>query len=587
MTLTFPARSASLTKSRHWFEWLRGNALALVVISVVIFLVFVPMTRLLISSFQLGHPAFPDGWTTSNYADALSAENFYSALGRTFWIAAVGAVFSLSLAVVLAFLVERTDMPFRNLAWTVVLIPMAIPGILFAMGWNLLLAPKSGAVNVFLRDILAVFGSTGDVGPVNIYSVGGLIFLDSIRGVTTIFLMVVGSFRMMDPTLEEAARTSKAGRLVTFFKVTLPALTPAILAAGIYSFIQGMESFEAALAVGMPGGVFVLSTLIYFTTRVQAPVDYGLAAVFGVVFMLLMILLLIVYRRAIRHAERFSTVTGKGFRPRTISIGKWRYPALCIFLLYFLVAVALPFGILLWVSVMPSYRPPSLEALHLITFKSYLTVFNDPRVYRVLWNTVVLMLITATATMLIAFFVSWMIVRGRGAGKALLDLLVFIPLAIPGIVIAIALMMAYLTPPLNYLGIYGTIWILVLGLAVSYLPFCTRLMNASIVQISKDLEQAAQVSGATLFRTLIFVTLPLLFPAFAAGWIWVAVHTLRAFAIPLMLASRNNQVFAVLLWEYWENSMPIACAMGVLLIVALIPLTLVLRRLITQLSRQQ
>ena len=562
--------------------------MSIIVIGLVIFLVFVPISRLLISSFQLGHPAFPDGWTLSNYESAFTAENFYITLARTFWIAAVGTVISLALAVLLAFLVERTDMPFRNLAWVMILIPMAIPGILFAMGWNLLLAPKSGAVNVFLRDVLSmVGGSPGDQGPVNLYSVGGLIFLDGIRGVTTIFLMVVGSFRMMDPTLEEAARVSKASRITTFFKVTLPALSPAILAAGMYSFILSMESFEAALAVGLPGGVFVLSTLIYFTTRVQPPPDYGLGAVFGVIFMAIMILLLILYRRAVNHAERFSTITGKGFRPRIISIGKWRYPAFFLFLAYFVIAVVLPFAILAWVALLPSYRPPSLDVLHLLTFKNFAAVFQDPAIWKVLWNTLVLMLITATVTMLLAFFVSWMIVRGHGKGKTALDILVFVPLAVPGIVIAMALMIAYLSPPLNYLRIYGTIWILVVGLAVTYLPFCTRLMNAAIVQIHKDLEHAAQVSGAKLFRTLVVVTLPLLMPAFIAGWIWVAVHSLRAFAIPLMLAGRNNQVFAVLLWEYWEKSMPVACAMGVLLILALIPLTLLLRKFISQINRQQ
>jgi iron(III) transport system permease protein len=584
MAVTFPVTAARLPRAG---QWLKTNAMSIIVIGVVIFLVFVPISRLVISSFQLGHPAFPDGWSLSNYEAAFTAENFYVTLARTFWIAGVGTAISLALAIVLAWLVERTDMPFRNLAWVIVLIPMAIPGILFAMGWNLLLAPKSGAINLFLRDFLGGVGVPLEEGPINVYSVGGLIFLDGIRGVTTIFLMVVGSFRMMDPTLEEAALVSKASRVATFFKVTLPALAPAILAAGMYSFILSMESFEAALAVGLPGGVFVLSTLIYFTTRIQPPPDYGLGAVFGVIFMVIMILLLFVYRRAVRHAERFSTVTGKGFRPRIISIGKWRYPALCLFLLYFLIAVALPFAILLWVSLMPSYRPPSLAVLHLLTFKNFMAVFQDEAVYKVIWNTLLLMLITATATMLLAFFVSWLIVRGRGPAKSLLDILVFIPLAVPGIVIAMALLLAYLSPPLNYLGIYGTIWILVIGLAVSYLPFCTRLMNAAIVQIHKDLEQAAQVSGVTLFRTLIFITLPLLFPAFVAGWIWVAVHALRAFAIPLMLAGRDNQVFAVLLWEYWERSMPVACAMGVLLIIALIPLTLLLRMFISHLNRQQ
>jgi iron(III) transport system permease protein len=169
-----------------------------------------------------------------------------------------------------------------------------------------------------------------------------------------------------------------------------------------------------------------------------------------------------------------------------------------------------------------------------------------------------------------------------------LDGLLFLPHSIPGIVIALAMIMAYLTVPLNYLGIYGTIWIMAMGLIVSYIAFGTRLMNSSIVQIQRELEEAAYVCGATSTRTLLAITLPLLFPAFAAGWIWVSVHSLRAFSIPLMLASKRNEVFSVLMWQYWsDGDVPLAATLGVLLMIALLPLTLLMRRFIMQVSEQQ
>jgi iron(III) transport system permease protein len=518
------------TRIQISWERIRSNAALIVVTAILLFMVLIPVVRLLINSFQLGHPAVPQGWTTGNYVTALSMPIFYEALGTTIGIAAVGTFVTLSLSVLLAWLVERTDMPLRNLAWTLILIPMAIPGVLFAMGWGLLLAPKTGAINVLIRGGLDFVGLHLTEGPINVYSLGGLIFLDGVRGVTTVFLMVVGSFRMMDPSLEEAARVSKASGIATFFQVTLPALLPAILAAGMYSFISSMESFEAPLAVGLPGGIFVLSTLIYFTTRIQAPIDYGLGAVFGVSYMFIMVFLLVFYRRAVKHSERFSTITGKGFRPRVISIGKWRYPALGLFIVYFLVAVVAPFFILLWTSLLPSYRVPSFEALNLFTLNNYIEVFETERVYTVLWNTFLLMIYAATATMLFAFIVSWIIVRAQVRGKGMLDTLVFIPHAIPGIVIALALLMAYLSPPLKYLGLYGSLWILVLGLAVAYMPFSTRLMNSAIMQVHKELEQAAYVSGASTIKTLFAITLPLLFPAFAcslplplAGYGWLCM----------------------------------------------------------------
>ena len=459
----------ALGGARSWIPWdaIRNNWAVIAIIAFLLFLILVPITRLLINSFLLGHPSVPEGWTLQNYTAAFSMPIFYSALVTTIWIAAVGTFVTLALAVLFAWLIERTDMPGRNLAWSLILIPMAIPGVLFALGWTLLLSPKIGALNIYLRDFFDLFGIHFKEGPINIYTVGGLIFLDGLRGVTTVFLMIVGSFRMMDPSLEEAARVSKAGAAATFFQVTLPAMLPAVLAAAMYSFISSMESFEAPLAVGLPGNIFVLSTLIYFTTRIQAPMDYGLAAVFGVSYMVLMVLLLVVYRRAVRYSDRFSTITGKGFRPRVTSIGKWRYPALAMFVLYFMLAVVAPFAILLWASILPSYRVPSWEAINLFTWANYVEIFEADRVLSVVWNTVYLMLVAATVTMILAFVTSWGVVRSQFKGAGLLDGLVFLPHAIPGIVIALALIMAYLSPPLKYLGLYGSMTLMVMGLVVS------------------------------------------------------------------------------------------------------------------------
>ena len=571
-----------------WMRRMRGNAVPFLLTGFLVFLVMIPLVRLAINSFQLGHPAMPEGWTLQNYTAALSMPLFYQALGTTAVISAIGTVLTLGIAVMFAWLIERTDMPLRNLAWALILIPMAIPGVLFALGWALLLSPKTGAVNLLLRGALTAMGFEVAVGPINIYSIGGLIFLDGLRGVTTVFLMVVGAFRMMDPTMEEAARVAKASGKSAFFQITLPALAPAVLSAAIYSFISSMESFEGPLAIGLPGGIFVLSTLIYFTTRLQAPLEYGLGAVFGVIYMVLMLFLLVFYRRIVRHSERYSTVTGKGFRPRVVSIGKWRYPALGMFILYFVFTVGAPFFILLWASLLPSYRIPSMEALSLVSLANYAQIFAMPKIGPVVWNTLLLMVISATASMLIAFFVSWVIVRTQLKGRGALDAVVFFPHAVPGIVIALALMMAYLSPPLKYLGIYGTLWILGMGFVISYIAFATRLMNSAIIQIQKELEQAAYVCGATPTRTLLAITLPLIFPAFAAGWVWVAVHVLRGFSIPLMLSSKNNEVFAVMLWDYWDRGLvSTAAALGVLLILVLIPLTLVMRRFIVHVSGQQ
>ena len=377
------ARGA-LPYSRILLSWdrIRSHAVLIAITAFLLFLVLIPLVRLLLSSFQLGHPAVPAGWTLQNYIAAYTMPRFYEALGTTVLLSAVGTFITLAIAVLFAWLIERTDMPLRNLAWTLILIPMAIPGVLFALGWSLLLSPRTGVINVVLRNSLEWIGISIDAGPLNIYSLGGLIFLDGLRGVATIFLMLVGAFRMMDPTvLEEAARVAKASGRSTFFRVTLPVLLPAILTAGMYSFISSMDWFEAPLAVGLPAGIFLLSTLIYFTTRMQAPINYGLGAAFSVLYMVLMILLLIGYRRAVRYSDCFSTVTGKGYRPRVISLGRWRYAALGIFVVYFLLTVAAPFAILLWASLLPSYRVPSMQFLSLVSLRNYAEVFSQPHIF--------------------------------------------------------------------------------------------------------------------------------------------------------------------------------------------------------------
>ena len=571
-----------------WARAWRENLPFILITVFLLFLIMVPIVRLVMSSFQLGHPAMPQGWSLRNYEQAFASPLFYRALITTLWVSTVSTIITVVIAVLFAWLIERTDMPCRNLAWALILIPMAMPGVLFALAWTLLLAPKTGAINVALRGLLEMLGISIDNGPINIYSMGGLIFLDGLRGVTTVFLLVVGAFRMMDPSLEEAARVNKAGAVATFFQVTLPALSPAILAATMYAFISSMESFEAPLAVGLPAKIYLLSTLIYFTSRLQAPIDYGLAAVYGVSFMALMVVLLVLYRQAVRQSERFSTVTGKGFRPRVISIGGWRWVAFGAFVAYFVFSVLAPFAILVWCSLLPGYRVPSLSALSLVSFTNYLELLDTDRVLEATWNTLVLMMITATATMLMALVVSWVIVRSNIKGRGLLDSLVFMPHAIPGIVIGLAMMMAYLSMPLRFTGLYGTVLIVVMALIVSYIAFGTRLMNSAIVQVHKELEQAAYASGATRFSTLFSITLPLLMPAFIAGWIWVAVHALRAFSIPLMLGTKSTEVYSVMLWDMWDRGdLPMASALGVLLILVLVPLSLAMRRFVQRVSGAQ
>ncbi|HET8563658.1 MAG TPA: hypothetical protein VFM35_07300, partial [Candidatus Binatia bacterium] len=417
------------------------------VVGILLWLILIPLGQMVISSFRTGHPAAPGPFTFSNYLVAYTNPLTYRMIFNTLVFAGGGTAITVCIAVLFAWLLERTDMPLRNLCWTLLLIPLAMPGLLFSMSYVLLFMPKSGIINVFIRDLLASFGVEISAGPINIYSLGGMIFLDGMRGVTTVFLLIAGAFRMMDPALEEASFAAGAKNWATVLRVTLPVMRPALLAAILYEFTSSMESFEAPLVVGLPGRVFVYSTMIYISTRDAIP-NYGLGAAFAGSYFLMALVLVYFYQRAtLWQAERFTTVTGKGFRPHTLALGRWRYPALGLFVLYFFLAVALPVGVLIWTSLLPVYRPPSLEVLSQLTWAHYRSILTGSGILHATWNTIIITLFTATITVALAFAVSWLVVRTRVKGRYTLDSLTFASHAVPGVVVALSFIFLYLQPP--------------------------------------------------------------------------------------------------------------------------------------------
>ena len=567
---------------------LRTHAAPLLAVLFTLWLIVVPLLTLLVFSFRLGTPWQPGAFTFQHYLTAYSDPQVYTMFANTAVLAAASTTLALSIAVFFAFLTERTDMPFRNVAWGLMLIPMAMPGILFAISWVFLLSPKIGLINVWLRSVLALVGVELHEGPLNIYSLWGMIFLEGIRGVTTIFLIIVGAFRAMDPSLEEAARVSGASHRTSFFRIFIPLLTPALFAAGMYSFMTHLEALEIPIIIGFPSGIYVFPTYIYFTAQRFMPPQYGLSAALGASFLVVSILLVYGYRRVVGQAGRFATITGKGYRPRLIPLGKWRYPAFGAFVLYFTLTIAAPTLMLLWRSLVRFYVQPSWSALAQVTLKNYWEIFAEEQILHALVNTIIVGVATATLTMVLCLIIAWVIVRSKFKGRALLDGLTFLPHAIPGVTIGIALIYLYLNPPLNYLPLYGTIWIIVLGLSVGYAAFGSRAMNGAVTQIHIELEEAGKVSGAswgTIMRRIIF---PLLLPAFVGGWIWVASHSLRSFSVPLILSSKNSIVLSVVMWDLWNNGRagPTA-ALGVLLILGLASLAVGGRWIVSRVHRQE
>ena len=252
----------------------------------------------------------------------------------------------------------------------------------------------------------------------------------------------------------------------------------------------------------------------------------------------------------------------------------------------FLTVIA-PLAVLLWVSLLPFYQAPSIKALQLASLKNYLSVLNQELVIGAVVNTVVVGVATASLVLLLAFAISWVVVRLKLPGKGLLDGVAFLPQVVPSIIIALAMIILYARPPLSALPIYGTVWIIVLGLTTHYLAFGTRAMNGAVVQVSKELEEAARASGAGRIRMLFRITLPLILPAFVSAWIWVVAHAMRAFSIPLLLASSDTELISVRLWTMWERGDAAkAAALGVMLIAVLGVVTAMSRWAVVRMTPQ-
>jgi iron(III) transport system permease protein len=534
-------------------------------------LVLVPLVMVLLTALNLGPSARQASLSLDFFRQAWTSPTTWGVMLNT----AVFAIGSTSLAMIIgvffAFMVERTDIPMKNFAYAVVPLTIAMPGLLYSIAWVLLLSPRIGLFNLGL---LGLFGKSGGLltswaglgftgPPIQAYSMGGMIFVDAIRGVGVVFLMTVGLFRNMDPVLEEAAMVSGAAPNRVARLITLKLMLPGILAAFVYSLTGSLETFEVPAIMGLPGNISLLSTKIYLLNQAD---DEATASSIGIVFILLAVVFVWLYTRLTRHIEKFSTVTGKAYRPRVMRIGHFRYVATALVWLYLGIVVIAPFFVMLWASIQPFYSVPSQQALGRITLDAYAWIFTNPQGATALINTLLLVVAAPTLCMLLCTLVAWYVVRSRVRGKRLLDVMAFLPNTIPSIMIALALLFLFLTVPWRLIPIYGTVWIITVAVVTRYLAFGSRMMHSAVVQLHHDLEEAAEVGGVSWPKAFRYIVLPLLFPSIVSGWVFVALHALRETTMALMLYSPSSRVISLLMWDTWQSGdVNKASATGVLL----------------------
>jgi iron(III) transport system permease protein len=559
--------TAPPAKRKRWqnieLKWLIIGVSVLV----VAYLALMPLGFLLWQSFFTPQTfAQAAVFTFDNYITAYTSVETLKLFFNSVTFAIGTSLFAFVVGTALAWMNERTNTPLKSLFFALSIIPLIIPGILFTVAWILLASSKIGIVNLMLQHWFNT-----DYVFVNIYSMWGMIWVDGLHYSSMAFLIMTAAFRSMDPSLEESAMMSGASVPQIAWHITLKLTWPAIFATILILFVRSIESFEVPALLGLPVGIQVFTSSIYEAIH-QYPSQIGLASSYAVTLLLITTVGIYFQSKLSSQGSKYSTVTGKGFRPRAMDLGKWKYVTASIFVLYFSLIVILPFLVLVWSSLQKFYSVPSMQALHNLSFDAYVFIWNYPTLISAVGNSLWLAVGTATVVMLLTSVICWIVVKTKLPGRWLLDNLASLPMVFPGLVLGLAIMIFYLNVNI---GVYGTMWIMFIAYVTRFMPYGLRYNTTSMLQIHKELEESAAMSGASWSTTFWRIILPLLKPGMLAGWIYILIVSIRELSTSILLYSPDTEVVSVQIWELWENGQYVELsALGVMFILALFVLVM-------------
>ena len=550
---TAPSVLAGIARQKRFRP--RVSPLVLVLIAALAVLIVPPVVYLLRASLQeTNFDGSLGAFTWQYYRELLQTDRLLPVILTSAAYAGGSAFLAILLGGVQAWIVERTDTPLRGLVMIVSIVSLGIPSVLYTISFLLLLG-KTGPLNQLL-----IWLTGASEPPFNVYSLGGMILIQGIEYTPLCFLLLSSVFRSTDAAYEEASMISGAGLGETFRRITFRLAIPGIAALLILVFIRAFEAFETPALVGLPGRVHVMTNDIY-QTMLEIPPNYGEASAFAAIMLVIMVLLLRLYGNFSRHAEKYQTIAGKGFRPRVIPIGRWRWPAAAVLIALFLALIFFPVMITLWVALVPYYDGVNAEALSRLSLDNFRTVLFETSFVSALTNTFVLGIATATLVAAFTTVSAWLAVRRR-PGAWLLDQLASAPLVFPAIVLAVAYLQFVLNVPL---ALYGTLLSIILASVVQFMPFGMRYSYAGVLQIHRELEEVSAVSGARAGATFFRIVLPLAAPAVITCWLFIFLMVSKAVSIPLLLAGPNSQVVSVTMFDMWQNGVaPELAALGII-----------------------
>lgn len=535
-----------------------GRNAFLVILGAVCLWFFVwPAVMLLAGSLRTKAPGLPGAsWGTDAFVRAYSDPATYATMLNSFVLAVSTAVIATLLSCALAFLATRTNVPLRRWITPMMFIVLLTPPLFFAFSWAILGNVETGAVN---RGARAVLGES--VTLVDVYSMGGMVFVMSLKAASFGYFLLMAPFSRMSRELEEASFLAGAGKARTFFGIDLPVLAPSMLGVLILQIVLGLEAFDVPLLLGLPGGIRVFSSRIYRYISDESPPGYAEAAALALVLLVVVVLLVFLESRLLR-GHQFTTVTGKAGAQGRWSLGGWTVVATIFIALFGLLAVLLPI-----LQIVLGSMQPVFGVTGRLTFEHFGSVLADERTVEAIVNTVLLATFGGLLAVAITLLVMYTARVLPGRSTKAMTLSTWVPWALPGVVLALGVAWAYLAiPPLR--SLYGTFFMMLSALVVATVPIAGRAINGSLAQVSPDLEEAARLAGAGPARTFKDSVLPIVAPGLIGGWLVCAVLIAGRLDVPLILRTSGGETVSVLAYQLYTQGQG-ASAAALLVVTAL------------------
>ncbi|TAJ83419.1 MAG: iron ABC transporter permease [Reyranella sp.] len=482
--------------------------------------------------------------SVKHFIDVLGNENVHLAFFNALAACGGGTILAVVIGLAFSWIVVRTDTPFKGFIAGASMIPLFVPPLVAGVAWGILGSPKTGLLNTVLKWVGIDFRF-------DFYSMSGLILVFGMYYAPYVYMFTASALRNMDPSLEEASEVSGASAFTTLFTVTFPLIAPAILAGSLLSFVVMLGIYGVPAALGAPANISVLTTYIFKLTAWSPPL-YNTAAAVAILLMVVTAILVWAQQRVL-SGKSFATVAGKAFRPRPLKLGRWRWFTFSLALIYIFVVVVLPTLALIIAAFRKFLFIKDFDALFDAKAYSWVhfnSVFDNPLTMLSIWNTMKVGVLTALVGGALAFAIGYTVNRTQVSGRRSIDLLATLPVAIPGLVVGVAYLWAWIGLPG---GLYGTIWILALAFVARFMPDTVKALSTSFMQIHKELEEAAWICGRGMLGTIRTIVLPLARPGVVASMTLLFVLAIRELGSSLFLYTSDTTVMAVLLLDYYEG----------------------------------